>query len=86
MKQAIVAFLKETFPAVTVVDLGCDSPASVDYPIFGHKVAQNVVQEKCLGIVLCGSGIGISIAANKVPGARCALCHNTTTARLCREV
>jgi ribose 5-phosphate isomerase B len=66
-----------------VVDLGTDSAASVDYPIYGQKCAKYVVDGKAdKGIVLCGTGIGISIAANKVKGARCALCANETLAEL----
>ncbi|MDR1953232.1 MAG: ribose 5-phosphate isomerase B [Clostridiales Family XIII bacterium] len=66
-----------------VVDLGTDSEASVDYPIYGQKCAQYVVDGKAdKGIVLCGTGIGISIAANKVKGARCALCTSETLAEL----
>jgi ribose 5-phosphate isomerase B len=66
-----------------VVDLGTDSEASTDYPIYGKKCAEYVVGgDADRGIVLCGTGIGISIAANKVKGARCALCANETLAEL----
>ena len=59
---------------------------SVDYPHYGRAVGNSVVNKEAdYGIVVCGTGIGISIAANKVKGVRCALCHNTTTARLTRE-
>ena len=68
-----------------IIDVGTDSTNSVDYPEFGHAVAEKVVAENCLGIAICGSGIGISIAANKVKGARCALCTNCTMARLSRQ-
>lgn len=69
-----------------VLDLGTNSTDSVDYPEFGHTVGHAVADKKAeFGIVVCGTGIGISIAANKVPGIRAALCTNTTMARLTRE-
>ena len=69
-----------------VLDLGTNSTDSVDYPEFGHAVGHSVADKKAeFGIVVCGTGIGISIAANKVPGVRAALCTNTTMARLTRE-
>lgn len=71
---------------IEVVDKGTYSLDSVDYPKYGKAVGNAVISgEGELGIVVCGTGIGISIAANKVEGIRCALCHNTTTARLTRE-
>ena len=67
-------------------DLGCDSTESVDYPEYGRAVAKAVADGSCeKGIVICSTGIGISIAANKVPGIRAALCTNTMMARLTRE-
>lgn len=70
-----------------VVDEGTDSATrSVDYPDFGAAVGRAVVQGRAdLGVAVCGSGIGISIAANKVPGVRAALVHDVTSARLARE-
>jgi ribose 5-phosphate isomerase B len=70
-----------------VVDLGTNSPdVSVDYPNFGEAVGQAVVGGQVdLGLCVCGTGIGISIAANKVPGIRAALVHDVTTAGLARE-
>jgi ribose 5-phosphate isomerase B len=70
-----------------VVDLGTNSPdVSVDYPNFGEAVGQAVVGGRVdLGLCVCGTGIGISIAANKVPGIRAALVHDVTTAGLARE-
>jgi len=71
---------------VEVVDKGSDSLDSVDYPDFGAAVARAVASgEVERGVLVCGSGIGISIAANKIPGARAALCWNEETARLARE-
>jgi ribose 5-phosphate isomerase B len=70
-----------------VVDLGTTgSEESVDYPDFGAAVGRAVAHGTCeLGVAVCGSGIGVSIAANKVPGVRAALAHDATSARLARE-
>jgi ribose 5-phosphate isomerase B len=70
-----------------VLDLGTnDATTSVDYPDFGKAVAEAVTSGKADGgVVVCGTGIGISIAANRHPGIRAALCHDETSARLCRE-
>lgn len=69
-----------------VVDLGTHGPESVDYPDYGAAVAMALKDGKAeLGIVVCGSGIGISIAANRHAWVRAALCHDVTSARLCRQ-
>ncbi|AHI52393.1 ribose 5-phosphate isomerase B [Spiroplasma culicicola] len=69
-----------------VIDLGTNTQQSVDYPNFGKDVAQKTVADPgSFGIVICGTGIGISIAANKVKGARAALCYEQETAKLSRE-
>ncbi|NLX64999.1 MAG: ribose 5-phosphate isomerase B [Clostridiaceae bacterium] len=69
-----------------VKDFGTYSPESVDYPTFGLKAALAVSKGECdKGIVICSTGIGISIAANKVKGIRAALCSDTFSARLTRE-
>jgi ribose 5-phosphate isomerase B len=70
-----------------VLDLGAENAQdSVDYPDFGEAVGRAVSSGKAdLGVAVCGSGIGISIAANKVPGIRAALVHDVTSARLARE-
>lgn len=69
-----------------VVDAGPDSADRVDYPVYGAKVGRMVVgEEGSFGIVICGSGIGISIAANKVDGVRAALCNDPLCAKLCRQ-
>jgi ribose 5-phosphate isomerase B len=71
---------------ITVVDYGTDSETSVDYPDFAKKVATGVKEGAVdFGIAMCGTGIGISIAANKIKGIRAALVHDTNTARLARE-
>ncbi|MDD4352199.1 MAG: ribose 5-phosphate isomerase B [Candidatus Gracilibacteria bacterium] len=66
-------------------DLGVFSEESSHYPEIAKKVAEKVVSEKCFGILICGTGIGVSIAANKVNGARAALCHSTEYAALARQ-
>jgi ribose 5-phosphate isomerase B len=69
-----------------VLDLGTDGTSSVDYPDFGRAVGEAVASGRAeKGVIVCGSGIGISIAANRVPGARAALCMNGLMARLARQ-
>ena len=69
-----------------VVDLGPASAESVDYPDFGHALARSVASgEAELGVGICGSGIGISMALNRHRGVRAALCHDTLSARLSRQ-
>ena len=64
-----------------VLDQGTDSTAAVDYPDFAAKVARAVVSKTAeRGIVVCGSGVGATVAANKIPGARAGLCHDTFSA------
>ena len=80
-------FLKENYKGVAVewVDLGTDSEESVDYPDFGFAVSNAVADGKAdYGVAICGTGIGISIAANRHPAVRAAVCTNTTMARLTR--
>jgi len=84
---AVKAYIKEliTDRGHEIIDLGPDSADRVDYPDFGHKCAQAVAaDEGSFGIVVCGTGIGISISANKVPGIRAALCHDAYTATMAR--
>ncbi len=82
LKEYIKTLLKEH----KVLDLGTDSEVSVDYSDYGIKAGEVVASgEAYFGIVVCGTGIGISIAANKVKGIRCALCHCPEYARLSRE-
>lgn len=84
--------LKETIKAHLaslgheVIDYGTYGLESVDYPEYARKAARAVASGECeRGIVVCTTGIGVSITANKVKGIRCALCHDVTTARLTRE-
>lgn len=68
------------------IDLGTDSETSVDYPDFGRAVADALVGGRAeRGVIICGTGIGIAIAANRIGGIRAAVCHDATTARLARE-
>lgn len=81
LKDSIVNYLEER--GVQIEDFGTFGTESVDYPDYAYKVARSVADGRAdKGILMCGTGIGISIAANKVNGIRCALCHNTETARL----
>jgi len=69
-----------------VLDLGTNSPASVDYPDYGYRLAAALAEGKAArGVAVCGSGIGISMAANRYPWVRAALCCDATSARLARE-
>jgi ribose 5-phosphate isomerase B len=84
VKKTIKEYLESA--GYTVDDQGTASEESVDYPDYGKAVGERVAAKKDdLGIVVCGSGIGISIAANKVPGIRAALAHDVVTAQLARE-
>jgi len=84
VKEAIREYLEAAGYAVD--DQGTSSEESVDYPDYGKAVGERVASKQAhLGIAVCGSGIGISIAANKVPGIRAALAHDVMTARLARE-
>jgi ribose 5-phosphate isomerase B len=70
----------------TVLDLGTHGDASVDYPDYGRAVGEAVASgEADRGVVVCGTGIGISIAANRIAGIRAAVCHDVTSARLARQ-
>lgn len=84
LKQAVMAHLKER--GVEFRDYGTFSTDSCDYPDYGEAVARAVASGECeRGIVVCGTGIGISIAANKVHGIRCALCGDCYSAEKSRE-
>lgn len=84
LKEHIVDYLKEE--NIEYIDYGTHSMESVDYPDYGRKVGEAIVDgEVDRGILICGTGIGISLAANKVKGIRCALCSDTYSARMSRE-
>ncbi|OPZ78617.1 MAG: putative sugar phosphate isomerase YwlF [Alphaproteobacteria bacterium ADurb.Bin438] len=85
LKEVLKNKLKEI--GHEIVDIGCESVAAVDYPDISDKMALAIKEEdeKTRGILVCGTGIGISIKANRYPHVRCALVHDGFTARLCRE-
>ncbi len=84
LKEAVVNTLVSL--GAKVVDLGTNTADSVDYPTYGLKVAEAVACGECdCGVVMCGTGIGISISANKVPGIRCAVVTNTYMAKLTKN-
>ena len=84
LKAEIIEFLENK--GHEVVDYGTHSPESCDYPVYGEKVAHAVVnQEVDQGILICGTGLGISLAANKVKGIRAAVCSEPFTARMARQ-
>ncbi len=84
-KQEIIRHIRDTY-GYEIVNLGTDTPESFDYPIAGEAVANLVAQGGAdLGIAICGTGIGISLAANKVRGIRCAVCSEPYSAQLSRR-
>jgi ribose 5-phosphate isomerase B len=84
LKQEVLQYLAQNH--IEYKDFGCYNKESCDYPVFGQAVAKAVAAgEYEKGIVICTTGIGISITANKVKGIRCALCSDTVSARLTRE-
>ncbi len=84
LKNEIISYLKDN--GYEIKDFGTYSTESCDYPDFAEKVAEAVVaKEFDFGILVCGTGIGISISANKIPGVRAALCSDTFSAHATRE-
>ena len=84
LKQEIMAYVTEL--GHEAINFGTDQKESCDYPLYGEKVARAIVSgEADCGILICGTGVGISIAANKVRGIRAAVCSDVTTARLTKE-
>ena len=84
LKLEIIKYLEEQ--KLEFRDYGCNSTESVDYPEYAGKVADAVAEGVCdKGILICGTGIGISIAANKIKGIRAALCHDCFSAQATRE-
>jgi ribose 5-phosphate isomerase B len=83
LKQQIIALLKDLH--IECIDYGTDNTESVDYPDFGEKVSEAVSSGKIQkGILICGTGIGMSIVANKFPGVRASLCNELFTAKMSR--
>ena len=84
LKEAVIAHLKEM--GHEVVDFGCYTPERVDYPVQGEKAARAGASGECaLGVLICGTGIGISLAANRVHGIRAAVCSESYSAELTRR-
>ncbi len=84
LKEAVVSHLKSR--GFEVEDVGCYTPERVDYPVIGEKAARLVASGECeLGVIICGTGIGISLAANKVRGIRAAACSDTYSAEYTRR-
>ena len=84
MKRAIRAYLEEK--GIEVIDVGTDSPDRFNYPISGYRVARLVADGKADGgVLICGTGVGISLAANKVRGIRACVCSDPYTARLSKQ-
>ena len=84
LKLEILDYLRRN--NIAFKDLGCDSTEAVDYPVYARKVTAAINENSCdKGILICGTGIGISIAANKVPGIRCALCTDCFCAEATRQ-
>lgn len=78
MKEALKAFLQDRFE---ILDLGTDSTKPVDYPDYAEKLGRAIIEKRAeKGILLCGSGVGASIAANKISGIRAGLCHDSYSA------
>lgn len=84
LKAEIIEFLENN--GHEIVDYGTNSPESCDYPIYGEKVAHAVADKEVdCGILICGTGLGISLAANKVKGIRAAVCSEPFTAKMAKE-
>ena len=84
MKNELVKYLEEM--GHEVINVGTDETTSVDYPVFGKAVCKKVLEnENSLGIAICGTGIGISIACNKVKGIRAGLCSESFSASMTRK-
>lgn len=83
LKQCVIRHLEKQ--GIPFEDMGCHGFESCDYPVYGKAVAEAVAEGRCeKGIVICTTGIGISMVANKVKGVRCAVCADTLTARMTR--
>ena len=83
LKQEVIKYLEQN--NIAYKDFGCMDKQSCDYPKFGRAAAKAVADGTCKkGIVICTTGIGISISANKIPGVRCALCSDTLSAKMTR--
>jgi ribose 5-phosphate isomerase B len=83
LKQTVIAYLEEK--GIEYQDFGCYDKSSCDYPVFGRAAAEAVARGECdRGVVICTTGIGISMVANKVKGVRAALCNDPYAAKMTR--
>ena len=84
LKESVMGTLRDK--GFEIDDLGPSNAESVDYPDYGIKLAQAIVEQKAeRGIVICGTGVGMSIVVNRFPGIRGTLCSDVYTAKMCRE-
>jgi len=83
LKQTLINYLQQQ--GWELIDFGCPSEESIDYPDYAHPVSEYVEQNKTLGVLICGSGNGISMSANKHQGVRSAICWNKEIAALARQ-
>lgn len=86
LKGELLQLLRESRPNLTVEDLGTSSEASTDYPDYAHRLAAAITDGKLdRGILVCGTGVGMAISANRHAGIRCVNCSDVYTARLSRQ-
>lgn len=84
VKNEIITYLEKYIPLENIVDWGCFSMDKCNYPQYAHKVCKTIVGDN-IGILICGTGIGMSIVANRYTHIRCALCHDEFTTISSRE-
>ena len=84
LKNSIIAYIKDELK-MEIEDVGCFSKESVDYPDIAVELCNNVIEKNTKGILVCGTGIGMSMSANKIDGIRCALCSEEYSARMTRK-
>lgn len=84
LKQEVLEYVKNNLKT-DIEDVGCFSKNSVDYPDIAKDVCQNVLKNNGLGILICGTGVGMSMSANKISGIRCALCSEEYSAAMTRK-
>jgi len=83
MKEELKSYIQDQ--GIEILDVGTNSLDSCDYPVYAQDLCREVLTRDTLGILVCGSGIGMSMTANKVPGIRAALCTNEYLARMTRK-
>ncbi len=85
LKQSLISSIKSQFPNINVIDLGPPNDSRVDYPDFADNVAHKVAQGKGIGLLICGSGQGMAMRANKYPNVRASVCWNNESCQLSRQ-